>query len=325
MRAGDPFEGLHVFLAVARRKSFRAAAKDLGVTAGAVSQSIRALESRVGLPLFQRTTRSVALTEAGQSLFSRVGPAHGAIGAALDELAGLRDRPAGLLKLTVLHKAVPFFIEPVLPRMREEHPDVTIEVSVDDTFVDLGKAGFDAGIHIGESVAVDMVGVRLSEDLRWHVVGSPSYFAKHGHPAVPRDLLGHAAIRYRPSGVGVTYRWELVDGTHPVVVDVPGPITVDDGALAVELARRGLGLVYAPDCQIARDLAEGTLMTTLDAYAPTSAGMFLYFAAGAQTQPKLRAFIDVLLAVRREASSGPPAPRRRAPRPRGEGRGGRGS
>ncbi|NUP13101.1 MAG: LysR family transcriptional regulator [Polyangiaceae bacterium] len=314
MRAGDPFEGLHVFLAVARRKSFRAAAKDLGVTAGAVSQSIRALEGRVGLPLFQRTTRSVALTEAGQSLFSRLAPASDAIGAALDTLVGLRERPAGLLKLTVPHKAVPFFIEPVLPRMREEHPDVTIEVSVDDAFVDLGKAGFDAGIRIGESVAVDMVGVRLSEDLRWHVVGAPSYFATHGHPAAPRDLLRHAAIRYRPVGPGAIYRWEFMDGAHAVVVDVPGPITVNDGALAIQLARRGLGLVYAPDFQITRDLAEGTLVTTLDAYAPTSAGIFLYFAAGAQTQPKLRAFIDVLLAVRREATTGPPAPKHRAAR-----------
>jgi len=313
MRAGDPFEGLHVFLAVARRSSFRAAAKDLGVTAGAVSQSIRALEGRVGLPLFQRTTRSVALTEAGQSLFARLGPASDAIGAALDTLASLRARPSGLLKLTVPHKAVPFFIEPVLPRMREEHPDVTIEVSVNDAFVDLGEGGFDAGIRIGESIAVDMLGVRLSEGLRWHVAGSPSYFAKHGRPTAPSDLLGHAAIRYRPLGTGEIYRWEFVDETRPIVVDVPGPITVNDGALAIQLARRGLGLVYAPDFEITRDLADGTLVTTLDAYAPTSAGIFLYYAGGAQTQPKLRAFIDVLLAVRREASSGPRARKHGAP------------
>jgi DNA-binding transcriptional LysR family regulator len=293
----DRFEGLSVFLAVARHKSFRAAAKEVGVTPGAVSQCIRALEERVGLPLFQRTTRSVALTEAGHALFERVSPASDQISAALGTLEGLRARPTGLLRLTVPRMAVPLFVEPVLPRFRQAHPDVAVEVSADDALVDLGEAGFDAGIRMGESVAQDMIGVRLSGDIRWHIVGAPSYFTKYGHPPTPRDLLRHIAIRFRFARSGTIYRWEFEEHGRPFVVDVPGAITVNDGELGLELARQGLGLAYAPDIHLVRDLEDGTLVTTLDAYAPTSAGFFLYFAAGAQSQPKLRAFIDTLLDV----------------------------
>jgi DNA-binding transcriptional LysR family regulator len=292
----DRFEGLAVFLAVARRKSFRAAAKDLGVTAGAVSQSIRALESRVGMPLFQRTTRSVAFTEAGEALFARVAPASDEIAAALGAIDELRGKPSGLLRLTVPRVAVSMFVAPVIPRFRALHPYVGLEISVDDNLVDLGASRFDAGIRIGESVAQDMSFVRLSGDLRWFVAGAPSYFAKHGHPKTPRDLLKHSAIRYRfPSGT--LYRWELEERGRSVVVDVPGAITVNEGTLMLQLVREGLGLAYMPDIHLGEDLARGTLVTTLDAYAPTSPGFYLYFTAGAQKQPKLRAFIDTALSV----------------------------
>lgn len=304
----DRFEGLTEFLAVARRKSFRGAAKDLGVTPGAISQSIRALEKRIALPLFQRTTRSVSLTEAGEALLARIEPATVAIEAALESLDAMRARPTGLLRLTVPHLAVPLFIEPVLPVFRARHPEVTLEVSVDDAFADLSKHGFDAGIRIGESVAQDMTFVRLTGDIRWHVVGAPRYFAKHGHPRTPRDLLQHASIRYRfPSGH--VYKWELEERGRAIVVDVPGAITTNDGALQLSLAIAGEGLSYAPDFIVDRYLATKELETTLDDYAPKSGPLCLYFATGAQNQPKLRAFIDTLTELTRRPRVLAAAPR----------------
>ncbi|WP_437839914.1 LysR family transcriptional regulator [Sorangium sp. So ce1153] len=295
-RATDRFEGLTVFLTVARRRSFRAAAAELGVTAGAVSQSIQALERRVGLPLFARTTRRVGLTEAGEKLLERLAPAASEIGAALEALGELRERPAGLLRLTVPRMAVPFVIEPVLPRFRRAHPGVDVEISVDNTFVDLAETGFDAGVRIGEALAKDMIAVRLTGDLRWIVVGAPAYFAAHGRPEVPEDLLAHACIRYRFQSAAL-YRWEFARDGREIAVDVPGAITVNDGELALSLAREGLGLAYTAEPFVAEDLARGTLATALDAYAPAGPGLFLYFPARAQAQAKLRAFIDTALAV----------------------------
>ncbi|WP_437514910.1 LysR family transcriptional regulator [Sorangium sp. So ce1099] len=295
-RAPDRFEGLTVFLTVARRRSFRAAAAELGVTAGAVSQSIQALERRVGLPLFARTTRRVGLTEAGEKLLERLAPAASEIGAALEALGELRERPAGLLRLTVPRMAVPFVIEPVLPRFRRAHPGVDVEISVDNSFVDLAETGFDAGVRIGEALAKDMIAVRLTGDLRWLVVGAPAYFAAHGRPEVPEDLLAHACIRHRFQSAAL-YRWEFARDGREIAVDVPGAITVNDGELALSLAREGLGLAYTADQIVAEDLARGTLATALDAYAPAGPGLFLYFPARAQTQAKLRAFIDTALAV----------------------------
>ncbi|WP_437792205.1 LysR substrate-binding domain-containing protein [Sorangium sp. So ce693] len=295
-RATDRFEGLTVFLTVARHRSFRAAAAELGVTTGAVSQAIRALERRVGLPLFSRTTRRVGLTEAGERLHERLAPAAGEISAALEALDELRGQPAGLLRLTVPRTAVPFVIEPVLPRFRRAYPDVAVEISVDDALVDLAESGFDAGVRLGEDLAQDMTAVRLTPDLRWLVVGAPSYFAAHGRPEEPEDLLAHTCIRYRFQSSAL-YRWEFVRDHREITVHAPGTLTVNDANLAVSLARDGLGLAYMFDLAVAEDLASGALATALERHAPTGPGFFLYFPARAQTQAKLRAFIDMALAV----------------------------
>ncbi|XXX72340.1 LysR substrate-binding domain-containing protein [Sorangium sp. So ce134] len=295
-RATDRFEGLTVFLSVAKHRSFRAAAAELGVTTGAVSQTIRALERRVGLPLFSRTTRRVGLTEAGQRLHERLAPAAGEISAALEALDELRGRPAGLLRLTVPRTAVPCVIEPVLPRFRRAHPDVAVEVSVNDALVDLAETGFDAGVRLGDSVAQDMTAVRLTRDFRWLVVGAPAYFAAHGRPEEPEELLAHTCIRYRFQSSAL-YRWEFVRDRREVAVDAPGTLTVNDACLAVSLAREGLGLAYMFDLAVAEDLASGALATALEGHAATGPGFFLYFPARAQAQAKLRAFIDTAVAV----------------------------
>ena len=289
----DAFSGLAEFLAVAGHASFRAAAAELRVTPAAVSQAVRGLEARVGLPLFQRTTRSVALTEAGAEFLTRLRPAATEIGEALDALADVRGRPAGCLRLSVPRIALDLVIVPVLPEFRRAFPDVKVEIDVDDASVDLTAGRLDAGIRIGEFIERDMIAVRLTPDFRWHVVGTPSYFAERGRPRVPQDLVKHACIGYRYPTAKAVARWEFVRGGREFSLDPPGSIVVNDHLTMIALARQGMGLAYTADHVAARDLASGELEAVLGSHLPTKPGLFLYFPARSQAQPKLRAFIDV--------------------------------
>jgi DNA-binding transcriptional LysR family regulator len=289
----DTFSGLAEFLAVAGHASFRAAAAELRVTPAAVSQAVRTLEARVGLPLFQRTTRSVALTEAGAEFLARLRPAATEIGEALDALADVRARPVGCLRLSVPRIALDLAILPVLPEFRRAFPDVKVEIDVDDASVDLAAGRFDAGIRIGEFIERDMVAVRLTPDFRWHVVGAPSYFAQRGRPRAPRDLIKHECIGYRYPTAKAVARWEFVHGGREFSLDPPGSIVVNDHLTMIALARQGMGLAYTADRVAARHLASGELEPVLGSHLPMKPGLFLYFPARSQTQPKLRAFIDV--------------------------------
>ena len=306
----DAFSGLSEFLAVAQHSSFRAAAADLGVTPAAVSQAIRALEARTGLVLFQRTTRRVGLTEAGTRLLARVKPATGEIGSAFDELADLRSRPAGLLRLTVPRVAVPIIVEPVLGEFRRAYPDITVDIDVSDATVDLTRHHFDAGIRIGEYLERDMIAVRVTPDIRWSVLGAPAYFAARGRPRTPEDLTRHECIRYRFVTSGSVYRWEFERAGREFSVDVPGGITLNDSSLMLTLARTGAGLIYVGDLFAARELAAGELESVLEAFLPTTPGLFLYFPTRTQLQPKLRAFVDFLTAFAKRTASDSPAKRR---------------
>jgi DNA-binding transcriptional LysR family regulator len=293
MPRSDGFSGLSEFLAVAKHASFRAAAAELGVTPAAVSQAIRTLETRAGLVLFQRTTRRVGLTEAGEKLLARVRPAAVEIADAFEALTDLRERPAGLLRLSVPRVAVPLVIEPVLANFRRAYPDVAVDIDVNDGTIDLTANNLDAGIRIGEMVERDMIAVRLTPDLRWSVLGAPSYFAARGRPRTPEELTRHECIRYRFLTAGSIYRWEFVRGGREFSVDAPGGVTVNDGALLMTCALKGMGLIYTADLFAAREVAAGQLESVLDEFLPTSPGLFLYFPARTQTQPKLRAFIDL--------------------------------
>jgi DNA-binding transcriptional LysR family regulator len=289
----DAFSGLAEFLAVARHASFRAAAAELRVTPAAVSQAVRALEGRVGLPLFQRTTRSVALTEAGAEFLARLRPAAADIGEALDSLAEIRGRPAGSLRLSVPRIALDLVILPVLPEFRRACPDVKVEIEVDDASVDLTAGRLDAGIRIGEFIERDMIAIRLTPDFRWLVLGTPSYFAARGRPRTPQDLIKHECIGYRYPTAKAVARWEFTRGGREFSLDPPGSIIVNDHLTMVALAGLGLGLAYTADLVAARDLASGELEPVLGSHLPTKPGLFLYFPARSQVQPKLRAFIDV--------------------------------
>lgn len=302
----DPFDGLTEFLAIARCGSFRRAAVELGVTPGAVSQALQALEARLGHPLFHRTTRSVALTEAGERLFARVGEAADTITASLNDLVQQGPRPTGTLRLLVHPIALPHVVEPVLPVFRRAHPEVKVEITVDDTHAEIVGGGHDAGIRIGEFIDRDMMTVRVTAPFTWAVVGAPAYLDTHGRPQVPEDIARHECIRYRRPDVGDIYRWEFERDGQALSIDPPGAVVVNDPRLVSTFARQGLGLAYTSTLHVAEDLARGTLEQVLAPFAPARDSLFICFPRASRSQPKLRAFVAACRAeALRQAGAGP--------------------
>jgi DNA-binding transcriptional LysR family regulator len=284
-------DGVEVFLRVAERRGFRAAAADLGVTPSAVSQAVRALEARLGIALLTRTTRSVGLTEAGQRFLERARPAFQEIIAAGEAASVLGAKPSGLLRLAVPRAVVRVVLRPLLASFCAAYPEVTVEIVASEELVDLARDGFDAGIRLGEFIASDMVAVRLTPPLRLVVVASPSYLGRAGRPRTPADLASHACVRMRRSA-GVLANWRLQDADHPIDVVVSGPLIVHDYSSMLDTALAGAALAQVPE-PIAREyVTAGRLEEVLDKYAPSTSGVFLYFPDRKQVSPKLRAFIE---------------------------------
>lgn len=302
MARPDLFDGISEFLTVVRRGSFRSAAGELGVTPGAVSQAVQTLERRIGLPLFHRTTRHVALTEAGERFLAEVRPAADAIAGSLENLANLSTKPSGTLRLLTHHSAAREVLTPVLPAFLTAYPDIAVEVITDTKHQDLVGGGFDAGIRIGEFIDQDMLTVRVTPPFSWVVVGSPAYFATHGRPDTPDDLANHTCLRFRLPPSGDLYRWEFEREGVAVTIDPPGQLTSDDFALLRAMAVAGLGLTYASSRNIRRELADGRLETCLDDYTPAQDARYLYYPKSSRLQPKLRVFIDACLRSMREQS-----------------------
>ena len=300
-----PFAQLQAFLAVARHRSFSAAARELGVTRSAVSQSVRQLEEQLRVVLLARTTRSVSLTEAGRRLLDSAGPAMGQATAALGEASAQPGETVGRVRLSVPRAAVPFVIEPVLPTFRERHPRVEIEVTVEDRLVDIVAEGYDAGVRLSESIERDMVQVRLTDPFRFVVVGSPRYLARHGTPERPEDLLRHECITFRSGTTGALYAWELERGRRTWRVPVRGGVVGSDNALNTRLAEAGMGLAYAFEPLIQAQLRRGKLRRVLETYAPTVPGFFLYCPSRAQRSAPLRLFVEAAkeLALRTTTSA----------------------
>ena len=257
-----------------------------------MSQAVKALEARVGMPLFLRTTRSVALTEAGAQLHRRLRSATGEITEALGEIDALRQRPSGVLRLSVPRIALDLVVLPVLPGFRAAYPDIKVELDVNDASVDIANEGFDAGMRVGDFVERDMVAVRLTPGFRWRVLGTPAYLARHGVPRKPEELLQHQCIGYRFPTAKTVYRWQFQNNGRPLSVDVAGGIIVNDHLTMIALARAGTGLVYTADLVAARDIKAKRLRAVLSAYCISGPGLHLYFPRRSQQQPKLRAFID---------------------------------
>lgn len=286
-------DGMEAFLRVAARRSFRAAAEDLGVTPSAVSQSVRALEDRMGVALLTRTTRSVGLTEAGQRLLDDAGPAFQSLAAAYDAARTFGDRPAGLLRINMPRATIALVIEPMIASFCEEYPQVDVEIAGEDGLIDLAENGFDAGIRIGEMLDADMVAVRLSEPFRYITVASPSYIQKKGRPLSFADLKMHDCIRMRYQS-GAIAPWHFTDGNREVDVAVKGRIITNDMATTIVMAEKALGIAYISEPLIADQLRSGALETVLEHGATSSPGLFLYYPSRKQMLPKLRAFIDHL-------------------------------
>jgi DNA-binding transcriptional LysR family regulator len=288
-----PFDALAALVAVADERSFTRAARRLGVSPSALSHAVRGLEERVGMRLLARTTRSVAPTEAGAQLLSRVRPAFGDVHQALEQLSTLHGRPAGRVRLVLPRSAAIIVLVPRLAELARNYPGLVLDLTTDNSRVDLVAAGFDAGIQIGEFIQRDMVAVRVSADLRPAIVASPGYFASHAKPRHPRDLLHHACINFRLGTSGV-YRWEFDKGRRSLAISVDGPLVVDDAEMAVRAAVDGIGVAFALEHHARPYLAAGQLMRVLQDWCPPFPGYFLYYPSRRQQPAALTALINTL-------------------------------
>jgi DNA-binding transcriptional LysR family regulator len=285
---------LAAFLAVAEERSFTRAAKRHGVSPSAMSHAIRGLEEDIGVRLLSRTTRSVAPTEAGEQLLARLRPAVTEVQEALDQLSGLRDRPAGRLRLLVPRLAGTELLAPKLAQFTRDYPDVVLDITADDTHRDIVAAGFDAGIQLGEYIQKDMIAVRVSKDRRAAIVGSPAYFKSFPKPKAPRDLLRHRCINFRHGHGGDVYRWEFEKGRKSLSVAVNGPLIVDDVEIVIRAALDSIGLAFVGEDKVAQHLATGALIRVLDDWCQPFPGFFLYYPSRKQQPAPLSALIHTL-------------------------------
>ena len=286
-----PLPQLQVFLVVARLRSFSRAARELGVSTSAVSQSVRQLEEQLRVVLLTRTTRSVALTDAGRRLVESADPALRQALAALAEVSAQPGETVGRVRLTVPQVAWPYVVAPVLPELRARHPRIDVEVTAEDRLVDIVAEGYDAGVRLSEAIERDMVQVRLTGAFRFVVVGAPHYLAEHGTPERPEDLLRHECMTFRSPTTGALYAWELERGRRNWRVPVHGGVVTNSSHLRLSLAEQGMGLTYVFEPMAEEALREGRLEIVLEPYAATVPGFFLYYPSRAQSSPALRLFV----------------------------------
>ncbi|WP_431022923.1 Transcriptional regulator (plasmid) [Erwinia rhapontici] len=284
---------LNAFRIVERLRSFTKAAVELGITTSALSHAVRNLESRLGVRLLNRTSRTVAPTEAGASLALRLDLGFREIGDALDEINRMRDRPVGRLRLNVLSDGARLVMARHLPKFLSQYPEVEVEICVDDRMVDIVSEGFDAGIRFGGTVPEDLVAVKLGSELKWVAVASPRYLYHRPAPVTPEDLRAHSCIQLR-TGQGVIYKWEFNKGNEHRAIDVPGQICVSETTLAIELALAGAGITYCLENRVSHYIRDGSLRVILPAWSPTQPGMHLYYPGHRRIPQGLRELIDVL-------------------------------
>ena len=293
---GSDFAELKAFAAIVERKSFVRAADHLGLSASALSQTIRQLEARLSVRLLNRTTRSVAPTAAGARLYDRVAPMIQELDAAVTEAVAASGRTAGTLRINAPTYAAKKLIAPKLGQFHRAHPEVVLDIVIDDGLSDIVAGRFDAGIRVGERLEKDMIAVRLTPDMAMLAVASPAYLANHGEPKTPADLHAHACINWRFPGSGATYRWQLQKKHKKIEMAVEGPLTSNLQDVVLEGALQGLGILYTyDDDRIYESIAAGRLKRVLADWSPTFPGLFLYYFNRLSPQPALRAFMDCLL------------------------------
>jgi DNA-binding transcriptional LysR family regulator len=302
--ARDELSVLSAFMAVAEERSFTRAAKQLNISTSGLSHAIRRLEEQIGVRLLTRTTRSVSPTDAGEQLLAHLQPALADIRETLSKLSGLQAKPVGRVRLLCPRLAAKSVLAPKLGQFARDFPDVQLEITTDDSRVDLVSAGFDAGIQFGEYLAQDMVAVRVSPDLRPAIVAAPAYFATHPKPTAPRDVLQHQCIGFRHRGES-KYRWEFDKGDQSIAISVRGSLLVDDLDLVVQAALDGAGLAWVAEDSVAPFLASGALVRVLEDWSPPFPGFFLYYPSRKHQPAALAALIETLRlepGVRRRAT-----------------------
>ena len=284
---------LTAFVAVASHRSFRGAADELGTAPSTLSHAMRALEERLGVRLLNRTTRSVAPTEAGFQLLARLQPAIGALDDALDSVAGFRGKVAGTVRINAPRLAAAILVRDVLPVMAERHPDVTVDIVIEGRLVDIVSGGFDAGLRLAGSIPRDMIAVPLTRPLRFVCVASPAYLARAGVPKTPDALKQHRCIGHRLPG-GKLYRWEFERSGQALTIDAPASVVLDDEDLMVEAAIKGLGIAYVLSIAAAAALKARQLREVLSPWLQFEERAAVYYPGHRTVPPALRAFLDVV-------------------------------
>jgi DNA-binding transcriptional LysR family regulator len=291
MRSG--LTELEAVLAVARHGSFHAAAAALEMSTSALSQSVASLEGRIGTRLFHRTTRSVRLTEAGERFVAEVGPALDEIRGAIERASDQGEAPTGTLRINTSVGAARWVMGPYLIPYLKRYPAVHLDLVTEDRLIDIVREGFDAGFRTVDTVPGDMIAVPLGPPVRFAVVGSPDYFARHERPRTPLDLTRHGCIRARMPA-GHIYHWEFERHGEAVAIDVKGTLTLDEPQLMLEAARAGLGLTYLTEFNVAEDLAAGRLERVLEDWTPPFERLCLYYPGRRHVPATLRALIDLI-------------------------------
>jgi DNA-binding transcriptional LysR family regulator len=290
----ENFNDLVAFVMVAREESFTKAAVKLGVSQSALSQTVRGLEERLGLRLLTRTTRRVSPTAAGERLLRIAGPRFEEIQAELSALAEMRDKPAGTVRITSGEHAAISVLAPALEKFLPDNPDVNVEITVDYGLTDIVAERYDAGVRLGEQLAKDMIAIRIGPEMRMAVVGAPSYFRQNPWPEVPQDLTRHNCIQIRMPTHGNILSWEFEKDGHELKVRVEGQLVFNNIAMRLDAVRRGLGLAYMPEDQVAELIASGEVVRVLEDWCEPFPGYHLYYPNRRHTSPAFALVVEAL-------------------------------
>ncbi|MFA1676335.1 LysR family transcriptional regulator [Rhizobium mongolense] len=290
----ENFNNLAAFVVVAKERSFTRAAAKLGVSQSALSQTVKALEARLGLRLLTRNTRSVSPTEAGERLLQSVAPRFEDIAQEISALSALREKPAGMIRITAGEHPAVTILQPALARFLPEYPDIHVEIVVDYGLTNIVAEGYDAGVRLGEQVAKDMIAVRIGPEMRVAIVGSPAYFQKYPRPETPQDLTQHNCINFRLPTYGGLFPWEFEKGGRELKVRVEGQLVFNNMALRLNSALAGLGLGYVPEDEVLEHIAEGRLIRVLKDWCEPFPGYHLYYPSRRHSSPAFALLLEAL-------------------------------
>lgn len=288
------YNDLLAFVTVAREGSFTKAAGQLGVSQSALSHTVKGLEERLDVRLLHRTTRSVSPTEAGERLLQSVGPKLADIDRELEMVNEFKLRPAGTIRITAAEHALKTILWPKIKQVLKEYPDITVEISMNYGFVDIVAERFDAGVRLGESLEQDMIAIPISPRLRMAVVATPEYWANHGKPITPHELVNHRCINIRLPTLGGVYAWEFEKDGKVINVNVKGQIVIESSVNRLDAALSGLGITYVPEDMVMESLADGSLVRVLEEWCPEFDGYYLYYPNRQLSSPAFKILVDAL-------------------------------